>query len=78
MSFEKNLSLKDINPEWAEKCSGYRNITEVPIRIVHVVSSYDTEPTNSNSFSMSLNLFSTPEVKMTKRVNNSGEEVTER
>ena len=78
MLFEKNLLLKDINPDWAEKRSGYRKIAEVPIRFVPVVSSYDAEPTNSNSFSMSLNLSSTPEVKITKSVNKSGEEVTEK
>ena len=78
MPFEKNLSLKDVNPDWAEKHSGYRKIAEVPIRFVPIVSSYDDEPTNSNSFSLSLNLSSTPEVKITKSVNKSGEEVTEK
>ena len=50
MPFTKNLNLKDINPEWSEKRSGYRKLDEVPIRFVHVVSSYDAEPENSNSF----------------------------
>ena len=78
MPFTKNLNLKDINPEWSEKRSGYRKLDEVPIRFVPVVSSYDAEPDNSNSFSLSLNLSSTPEVKITKSVNKSGEEVTEK
>ena len=50
----------------------------MPIRFVPVVFYYDDESTNSNSFSMSLNLSSTPEVKLTKSVNKSGEEVTEK
>ena len=78
MSFEKNLLLKDINSGWAEKRPGYRKITEVSILFVHVVSSYEAEPTDSNSFSMSLNLSSTPEVKITKSVNRSREEVTDK
>ena len=78
MPFTKNLNLKDINPEWSEKRSGYRKLDEVPIRFVPVVSSYDAEPDNSYSFSLSLNLSSTPEVKITKSVNKSGEEVTEK
>ena len=76
MSFEKNLLLKDINSGWAEKRPGYRKITEVSILFVHVVSSYEAEPTDSNSFSMSLDLSSIPEVKITKSVNKRGEEVT--
>ena len=50
----------------------------MPIRFVPVVSLYDAEPDNSNYFSLSLNLSSTPEVKITKNVNKSGEEVTEK
>ena len=76
--FAKNLDLKDINPEWAEKRSGFRKLAEVPIRFVPVISSYDAEPDNSNSFSLSVNLSSTPEIKITKSVNKSGEEVTEK
>ena len=64
MPFSKDLHLKDINPEWSEKRSGYRKLDEVPIRFVPVVSSYDAEPDNSNSFSLSLNPSSTPEVKI--------------
>ena len=78
MSFKKNISLKDINPDWSEKRSRYRKIAEVSIRFIPVVSSHDDEPSNSNSFSLSLNLSSTPEVKITKSVNTSGEEVTEK
>ena len=76
MSFENNLLLTDINSGWAEKRPGYRKITEVSIFFVHVVSSYEAEPTDSNSFSISLNLSSIPEVKITKSVNKRGEEVT--
>ena len=75
MVFENSMSLKYLNPEWAEKRSSYRKIAEVPILFVPVVSSYDAEPTHSNSFSISLNLSSTPEIKITKSVNKSGEKV---
>ena len=68
MPSEKNLSLKDINSALAENRSGHRKITEVSICFVPVVSSYDDELTNSNSFFMSLNLSSTPEVKITKNI----------
>ena len=61
----------------AEKMSGYRQMAEVPICFVPVASLYDAESDNSNSFSLSLNLSSNPEVKITKSVNNSWEEVTE-
>ena len=70
--------LKYINPEWAEKCSGYRKITKVPIRSVSVVTSCEAETDDSISISMSPNLSSTPEVKITKSVNKNGEEVTEK
>ena len=78
MPFAKNPNLKDINPEWTEKRSRFRKLSEVPTRFVHVVSSYDAEPDKSNSFLLSLNLSSTPEVKITKRVNKSGEKVTKK
>ena len=48
MPFTKNLELKDINPEWAEKYSGYRKTTEVPICVVLVVTSYEAAPDNYN------------------------------
>ena len=76
MSFENNLLLKDNDSVWAEKRPGYRKIIEVSILFVYVVSSYEAEPTDSNSFSISLNLSSIPEVKITKSVNKRGEEVT--
>ena len=78
MPFSKNMSLKDIKHDWAEKLSGFRKMTEVPIRVVPVATSYDAEPDSSNSFSLSLNLSSTPEVKITKSVNKNGKEVTEK
>ena len=78
MLFAKNLLLKDINPKWVEKRSGYRNIAEVPIRFVPVITSYDADHDNSNSFSLSLNISSTPEVRITKSVNKGGKEVTEK
>ena len=76
MSFENNLLLKDNDSGWDEKRPGYRKIIEVSILFVYVVSSYEAEPTDSNSFSISLNLSSIPEVKITKSVNKRGEEVT--
>ena len=66
MPFARNLLLKDINPEWAEKKFEFRKIAEVPIRFVPVVNSYDTNPDNSKSFSLSLNISSTSEVKLPK------------
>ena len=75
MSFENNLLLKDNDYGWAEKRPGYRKIIEVSILFVYVVSSYEAEPTDSNSFSMSLNLSPITEVKITKSVNKRGEEV---
>ena len=78
MPFENNLLLKDINPDWSEKRSRYKKIVEVLIRFVPIVSSYDDEPSISNSFSLSLNLSSTTEVEITKSVFKSGEEVTEK
>ena len=74
MPFAKNLVIKETKPEWAEKTSGFRKIAEVSIRFVPVVSSYDADPDNSNSFSLSLHLSSTPEVRITKSVDKSGEE----
>ena len=78
MPFAKDLTLKDINPEWAERRSDFRKIADVPILFVPVATSYDTESNNSNSFSLFLNLSSTPEVKITKSVNKSREQVTKK
>ena len=78
MPFSKNMSLKEIKHDWAEKMSGFRKMAEVLIRFVPVATSYDAEPDSSNSFSLSLNLSSTPEVKISKSVNASGKEVTEK
>ena len=50
MPFTKNLSLKDNNPEWTEKRSGYRNVAELLISFVYVVTSCDTDTDNSNSY----------------------------
>ena len=76
--FTKNFSLKGINPDWADKHYGYGKISEVPILFVPVVTSYNADPDNSNYFSLSLDLSSTPEVRITKSVNKSGVEVTEK
>ena len=78
MPFSKNMSLNEIKHDWAEKMSGFRKMAEVPICFVPVATLYEPEPDSSNSFSLSLNLSSTPEVKITKSVNKSGEEVTEK
>ena len=51
---------------------GSRKIAEVPIRVVPVVTLYDIDPDSTNSFFWSLNLSSTPEVKIIKSVNDSG------
>ena len=67
-----------MSSESTKKRSRYRKIVEVPIHFVSVVTLYDAEPDNSNSFSMSLNFSSTPEVKIAKRVKNSGERATEK
>ena len=78
MPFTKNLSIKEIKHDWDKKMSGFRKMAEVPIRFVPVATLYDAGPDNSHSFSLSLNISSTPEVKITKSVNKSGEEVTEK
>ena len=78
MSFSKNMAIKDIKHDWAEKMSGFRTMAEVPNLFVPVVTSYDAEPDNSNSFFFSLDLSSTPKVTINKSVNNSGEVVTEK
>ena len=78
MPFAKNLVIKETKPEWAEKTSGFRKIAEVLINFVPVVSLYDADHDNSNSFSLSLDICSTLEVKITKSMNKSGEEVTEK
>ena len=78
MPCAKNMLIKEIKQDWADKMSGYRKMAEAPIRFVPVTTLYVTEPDDSNPFSLSLNLSSTPEVKITKSVNKSGEEVTEK
>ena len=78
MTFAKNLVLENINPEWAEKSSGYKQIAEVLIRFVPIVTTYDAESGNSKSFSFSLNLSLTPELKTIKSMNENGEKVTEK
>ena len=78
MPFEYNLPLNDINPDWTEKRYGYRKMEEFSIRVVPIVSSYGDESTNSNSLSISINLSPTPEIKITKSVNTSWEEVAEK
>ena len=78
MPFSKNISFKDIKYYWAERMYGFRKMAEVPTRFVPVATSYDAKPDNSNSFSLSLNPSSTPEIKITKSVNKSGEEATEK
>ena len=45
--------------------------------VVSVATSCDVESNISNSFSLSLNISLTPEIKITKTVKKSGEEVTE-
>ena len=46
--------------------------------VVPVATLYAADFDNSNSFSLSFNLSSSPEVKNTKRVNKSGEEAIKR
>ena len=60
------------------RCLGFERTMEVPVRFVPVATLYDAYPNSSNSFSLFLNLSSTPEVKITKSVNKSGEEVIEK
>ena len=50
----------------------------MPIIFVPVATSYDAKSENSDSFSLSLNLFSTPEVIITKNINTSWEAVNEK
>ena len=78
MLFTNNLVLKDINLDQTEKHSESRKIAEVPIRFNPIVTSYDADPNNSNLFSLSLILSSTPDVKITKSIHKSGEEITKK
>ena len=78
MPFAKNILIRDIKHDWAGKMSGFRKMVELPIRFVPVATLYEAELDNSNSFSLSLNLSTTPDVTITKIANKSGEEVTER
>ena len=71
MPFVKNISLKEINPKWVERCVGFRKVSDVPIRFVPIATSYDAKSCNSDSFSLSLDLISTPEVNITKNINRS-------
>ena len=57
MPFSKNMSIKNIKHDWAEKISGYRKMTEVPIRFVPVATLYDAEPDSSLFFSVPQSLF---------------------
>ena len=68
--------LKDCRPEWAE-IKGSKMVGQPPIRFVPKATEYD-EDCPSNSFSLYLNLNSTPEVTLKKRKLESGEEVTEK
>ena len=72
------MPLKKIKHDWAEKISGFQTMAEVPIHVVPFATLYNAEPDISNSFSLSLNLSSTPEIKITKSVNKSGKELIEK
>ena len=66
MLFAKTMLIKEIKHDWAKKISGYKKMAEVHIRFVPVATLHNAESDNSNYFSLSLNLSSTPEVKLTK------------
>ena len=53
-------------------------MVDIPICFVPVLTSYDDGPDSSISFSLSLNLSTTPEMKIIQSRNKSGEEVTEK
>ena len=69
--------LSDCKPEWAER-QGKRQVAEVPVRFIPVISPYDDEKSTAHSFSLLLNLSSTPEVKTTTTTNDKGEKVKEK
>ena len=71
------VQLSDCKPEWAER-QGKRQVADVPVRFIPVVSPYDDEKSTAHSFSLSLNLSSTPEVKTTTTTNEKGEKVREK
>ena len=71
------LQFSDCKPEWAER-QGKRQVADVPVRFIPVVSPYDDEKSTAHSFSLALNLFSTPEVKTTTTTNEKGEKVKEK
>ena len=68
--------LRDCRPEWADT-KGYKMIGQPPIRFVPTKTEYDND-SPSNSFSLYLNLNSTPEVTVKKRKLESREEITEK
>ena len=71
------VQLSDCKPEWAER-QGKRQVADVPVRFIPVASPYDDEKSTAHSFSLALNLSSTPEVKTTTTTNEKGEKVKEK
>ena len=78
MPFVKNIPLNEINPKWAERCVGFSKVTDVLIRFVPVATLYDAKSDNSDSISLSLDLFLTPKVNITKNINKSWEVANEK
>ena len=70
------VQLSDCKPEWAER-QGKRQVADVHVRFIPVVSLYYDEKSTAHSFSLALNLSSTPDVKSTTTTTEKGEEVKE-
>ena len=71
------VQLSDCKPEWDER-QGKRQVTDLPVCFIHVVLPYNDENSTAHSFSLALNLSSTPEFKTTTTTNEKGEKVKEK
>ena len=71
------VQLSGCKSEWAER-QGKRQVADMPAHVIPVASPYDDEKSTAHSFSLALNLSSTPEVKTTTTTNNKGEQVEEK
>ena len=71
------VQLSDCKPEWAES-QGKRQVTDVTVHFIPVVQPYDDEKSTAHSFSLSLNLSFTPDVKTATIANEKGEKVKEK
>ena len=69
------IKLPDCNPEWSEMQGDYQ-VTDVPVWFIYISLPYNNESI-THSFTLSLNLSETPEMKVEMTKNNKGYSVTE-